>query len=459
MKRTLIQNATIVNEGRSVRGSVVIEGKKIAEVLEKGQKPAIPCEETINANGCYLIPGVIDDHVHFRDPGLTHKADISTESRAAAAGGVTSIMDMPNTNPQTTTLDALNAKFDLLAEKCSVNYSCYFGATNNNYTEFDKLDKNRVCGIKLFMGSSTGNMLVDKMNSLLNIFNGTDLLIAAHCENHETIKKNTEKYVKEYIEKYPHQYYHVHHETLPMGYHAKIRSIAACYESSELAVRLARIADARLHILHISTARELSLFDNDIPLEEKRITAEACVSHLLFDSSDYPELGARIKCNPSIKTKTNRDALRQAVNSNLIDVIATDHAPHLLKEKEGGPLKAMSGMPMIQFSLVSMLELVNEGIFTIEKVVEKMCHAPAQIYNIHNRGFIRPGYQADLVLVRPDALWTVSADQILSKCGWSPLEGRTFEWKVEKTFANGHLLYTDGQVDETYRGQEIYFER
>ena len=285
MKRTLIQNATIVNEGRSVRGSVVIEGEKIAEVLEKGQKPAIPCEETIHANGCYLIPGVIDDHVHFRDPGLTHKADISTESRAAAAGGVTSIMDMPNTNPQTTTLDALNAKFDLLAEKCSVNYSCYFGATNNNYTEFDKLDKNRVCGIKLFMGSSTGNMLVDKMNSLLNIFNGTDLLIAAHCENHETIKKNTEKYVKEYIEKYPHQYYHVHHETLPMGYHAKIRSIAACYESSELAVRLARIADARLHILHISTARELSLFDNDIPLEEKRITAEACVSHLLFDSS------------------------------------------------------------------------------------------------------------------------------------------------------------------------------
>ena len=435
------------------------EVASLAAELEKGQKPAIPCEETINANGCYLIPGVIDDHVHFRDPGLTHKADISTESRAAAAGGVTSIMDMPNTNPQTTTLDALNAKFDLLAEKCSVNYSCYFGATNNNYTEFDKLDKNRVCGIKLFMGSSTGNMLVDKMNSLLNIFNGTDLLIAAHCENHETIKKNTEKYVKEYIEKYPHQYYHVHHETLPMGYHAKIRSIAACYESSELAVRLARIADARLHILHISTARELSLFDNDIPLEEKRITAEACVSHLLFDSSDYPELGARIKCNPSIKTKTNRDALRQAVNSNLIDVIATDHAPHLLKEKEGGPLKAMSGMPMIQFSLVSMLELVNEGIFTIEKVVEKMCHAPAQIYNIHNRGFIRPGYQADLVLVRPDALWTVSADQILSKCGWSPLEGRTFEWKVEKTFANGHLLYTDGQVDETYRGQEIYFER
>lgn len=459
MKRILISNATIVNEGRSVRGSVVIEGERIAEVItDARKKPAVPCHEEIDATGCYLLPGVIDGHVHFRDPGLTHKADITTESHAAAAGGVTSIMDMPNTNPQTTTLDALEAKFDLLGEKCSVNYSCYFGATNDNYTEFDKLDKQRVCGIKLFMGSSTGNMLVDKMNSLLNIFNGTDILIAAHCENQETIQKNTEKFLKEYATNYPKQF-HARQGNLPMGYHARIRSIEACYESSELAVRLARIADARLHILHVSTAKELKLFD-DMPVsEDKRITSEACIAHLLYDSSDYMSLGSRIKCNPAIKTVTNRQALRKAVNGELIDVVSTDHAPHLLTEKDGGPLSAASGMPMIQFSLVTMLELCNEGVFTIEKVVEKMCHNPAKVYEINRRGFIRKGYQADLVLVRPDSPWILTADRILSKCKWSPLEGRTFNWKVEKTFVNGHLLYSDNEVDETYRGQELVFQR
>ena len=369
MKRTLIQNAVIVNEGRKVLGSVVIEGEKIAEILIGEEKTTTPCDEIIDATGCYLLPGAIDEHVHFRDPGLTHKADITTESRAAAAGGVTSIMDMPNTNPQTTTLEALDEKLTLLAGKSAVNYSCYFGATNNNYPQFAQLDKHR---------------------------------------------------------------------------------------SSELAVQLAREANARLHIMHISTARELDLF-SDAPLITKRITAEACVSHLLFTEDDYQTLGARIKCNPAIKTAEDRKALQEAVNSGLIDAIATDHAPHLLSEKEGGALKAMSGMPMIQFSLASMLELVDKGIFSIEKIVEKMSHAPAQMYEINNRGFIHKGYQADLVLVRPNSKWTVTTDCIVSKCQWSPLEGHTFNWKVEKTFVNGHLLYDNGKIDETYRGQELRF--
>ena len=441
MKRTLIHNATIVNEGRSVQGSVVIEGDRIAEVLTYGKKLSVPCDETIDATGCCLLPGVIDDHVHFRDPGLTHKADILTESRAAAAGGVTSIMDMPNT------LSALEQKFDLLNEKCIVNHSCYFGATNNNYTEFNQLDKHRVCGIKLFMGSSTGNMLVDKTNSLLNIFNGTDMLIATHCESQEIIKKNTEYYKKMFSDA----------PEVPISKHPNIRSSAACYASTELAVRMASLAGARLHVLHVSTAKELQLF-SDIPLEEKHITAEACVAHLLYRQQDYKELGTRIKCNPSIKKQADRDALRNAVNTGVIDVIATDHAPHLLSEKEGGALKAMSGMPMIQFSLVSMLELAEKGIFSIETIVEKMCHAPAQIYGICDRGYVREGYKADLVLVSHGDRWEVNSENILSKCGWSPLEGNSFRWKVERTFANGHLIYSDGQVDDTYRGEELRFD-
>lgn len=447
MKRTLIHNATIVNEGRSVQGSVVIEGDRIAEVLTYGKKLSVPCDETIDATGCCLLPGVIDDHVHFRDPGLTHKADILTESRAAAAGGVTSIMDMPNTNPLTTTLSALEQKFDLLNEKCIVNHSCYFGATNNNYTEFNQLDKHRVCGIKLFMGSSTGNMLVDKTNSLLNIFNGTDMLIATHCESQEIIKKNTEYYKKMFSDA----------PEVPISKHPNIRSSAACYASTELAVRMASLAGARLHVLHVSTAKELQLF-SDIPLEEKHITAEACVAHLLYRQQDYKELGTRIKCNPSIKKQADRDALRNAVNTGVIDVIATDHAPHLLSEKEGGALKAMSGMPMIQFSLVSMLELAEKGIFSIETIVEKMCHAPAQIYGICDRGYVCEGYKADLVLVSHGDRWEVNSENILSKCGWSPLEGNSFRWKVERTFANGHLIYSDGQVDDTYRGEELRFD-
>ena len=392
------------------------------------------------------MPGVIDDHVHFRDPGLTHKADIGSESRAAAAGGVTSVMDMPNTLPQTTTLEALEAKMDLMNERCVVNHSCYFGATNDNYADFARLDPSRVCGIKLFMGSSTGNMLVDRMESLRAIFGSTNLLIAAHCEDTAIIRRNTEKYKAAYADE----------DDVPVGKHPHIRSSAACYASSSLAVKLARETGARLHVLHLSTARELSLLDAG-PVSGKRITGEACVAHLLFSQADYRTLGTLIKCNPAVKTKADRDALRQAVNDDVIDVIATDHAPHLITEKKGGALKAVSGMPMIQFSLVSMLQLVDEGIFTIEKVVEKMCHAPARLYGIRERGFIREGWKADLVLVRPDTPWTLEKSLIQSKCGWSPLEGHTFDWRVERTFVNGHTVYDGHQVDGSYRGEELRF--
>ena len=452
MKRIYIKNAVLVNEGQQIKGSIVIENEQIAEILVAGQEPCAPCHEVIDAEGCYLLPGAIDGHVHFREPGLTQKADITSESRAAAAGGVTSIMDMPNTSPQTTTLQALNEKLDLFAAKSLVNYSCYFGATNNNYPQLKELDPHRVCGVKLFMGSSTGDMLVDRMSSLLNIFGGTDLPIAVHCEDQQTIRENTEKYTQAARstsdEAAP--------KDLPIEYHPLIRSEEACYHSTELAVRLAKQANARLHVLHLSTANELELFDT-APLAEKRITAEACVAHLLFDDSDYQTKQTLIKCNPAIKSDTNRQALRAAVNSGLIDVIATDHAPHLPADKEGGALKAASGMPMIQFSLVSMLELVDSQVFSIEKVVEKMCHAPAEIYQINNRGYLRKGYQADVVLVRPGQPWTVTADCIESKCQWSPLEGHTFQWKVEKTFVNGQLVYTNGQIDDQYRGQALRF--
>lgn len=447
MKRTLIHNATIINEGTRKQGSLVLANGNIAEILTDGRPLSAPCDETIDATGCFLLPGVIDDHVHFRDPGLTHKADIFSESRAAAAGGVTSIMDMPNTNPPTVTLDALEQKQQLLAEKCIVNHSCYFGATNDNYDLFPQLDKTRVCGIKLFMGSSTGNMLVDRMDSLQRIFGGTDMLIAAHCEDQDIIRRNTEKYKAEYGEG----------EQIPVSKHPNIRSTQACYASSKLAVQLATEAGARLHVLHISTAKELPLF-SDTPLDEhKKITAEACVAHLLFEQKDYKTLAACIKCNPAIKRKADRDALRQAIATPRIDVIATDHAPHLLTEKAGGALRAASGMPMVQFSLVSMLQLMEEDVLSLETIVEKMCHNPARLFRIEDRGFIREGYRADLVLVRPER-WQLTRESILSKCGWSPLEGRTFDWRVMKTFINGQQVYdhTNG-VDDAYRGEALRF--
>ena len=446
MKRTYIHNARIVNEGQTFEGAIVIENEVIAEVLKAGETPASPCDETIDAKGLYLIPGVIDDHVHFRDPGLTHKADMYTESMAAAAGGVTSYMDMPNTNPLTTTLEALENKFQDAATKSIVNYSFYFGATNDNADLMPKLDKQKVCGVKLFMGSSTGNMLVDQMDTLKNIFANAGMLIATHCEDQQIISANTAAYKEKYG------------EDPDVKYHPEIRNEEACYRSSALAVQMAKETGARLHIMHISTAKELELLENK-PIEEKNITAEACVSHLFFCDEDYEKFGARIKCNPAIKTKKDRDALRQALTSNLIDVIGTDHAPHLLSEKQGGALKAVSGMPTLQFSLLSVMELVHQGLLSIEQLVQKMCHAPASLYQMDKRGYIRPGYKADLVLLNPSHEWTVTNDCILSKCGWSPMEGQTFHSKVERTFVNGHQVYADNQVDTNHRGQALTFCR
>lgn len=446
MKRTWIHHAIIVNEGKQFAGSVIIENEIISEILHENEHPSRPCDEEIDAYGCYLIPGVIDDHVHFRDPGLTHKADMATETAAAAAGGVTSFMDMPNCNPQTTTLEALNNKFDDAATKCIVNYSFYFGATNNNVHLLKELDKTKVCGIKLFMGASTGNMLVDRMEALRTIFSEAGMLIATHCEDQNIIRQNTERFKALYG------------EDPDVCYHPLIRSEEACYRSSSLAVQLAKETGARLHILHVSTARELELFE-DKPVHEKKITAEACVSHLFFCDEDYQTLGTRIKCNPSIKTCQDRDALRQALTTNKIDVIGTDHAPHLLSEKKGGALKAVSGMPTLQFSLVSIFELVHEGILTVEQLVQKMCHAPAELYQIKKRGYIRPGYKADLVLVDPTKEWTVTTECIESKCGWSPMEGKKFHAQVIQTFVNGASVYANGKVNKEHRGQALVFER
>lgn len=444
MQRTLIQHVTIVNEGKQFKGAVIIEDERITSVVEGQVCNKEDFGEVINGEGCYLLPGVIDEHVHFRDPGLTHKADITSESRAAVAGGVTSVMDMPNTNPQTTTIEAWEAKMDNFAQHSLANYSCYFGATNSNYDLFDKLDKRRVPGIKLFMGSSTGNMLVDRKESLRHIFGGTDMLIMAHCEDQHTISENTAKYRGE-------------DGDAPIELHPVIRSEEACWLSSKLAVELAQETGARLHIAHISTARELALLADE-PLAQKLITGEVCISHLMFNDTDYQSFGAKIKCNPSVKTIADQQALQKALQSNLIDTVATDHAPHLLSEKLGGALKAMSGMPTIQFSLNCMLELVDKGIITIEALVQKMCHNPALLYHIEQRGFIRPGYQADLVLVRPNSPWRVNSDILQSRCGWSPLEGHQFNWQVERTFVNGKLAYANGVPVEDVRGKELTFE-
>jgi dihydroorotase len=393
-----------------------------------------------------LLPGVIDAHVHFREPGLTHKGDVASESKAALAGGVTSVMDMPNVNPPTVTLEALNKKLDGMSEKSLVNYSCYFGATNDNHAGFKYLDARRVCGIKVFMGSSAGNMTVERAESLRRIFAATDMLVAVHCEDQKSIEENIRKYRRETID-----------GDLPVEYHSRIRSREVCLRASRLAVRLAGESGTRLHLLHISTAEELELLSNAVPLSHKRITGEVCLPHLLFTAADYPALGSRIKCNPAVKDASDRDALRAGVNSGLIDVVATDHAPHLPGEKAGGALKAASGMPMVEFSLACMLQLADEGVFTLEKVAEKMCHAPAEAYGIPNRGYIRPGYQADIVLVKRAAN-KVTEDVILSKCKWSPLEGQTLNYRTEKTFVNGRLAYSGGEADETCRGQELRFE-
>lgn len=442
----LIKNATLINEDRSYLASVVVDGQIIKEIIEGNGTPSFPCDEVIDAEGLWLLPGVIDDQVHFREPGLTHKADLHTESRAAAAGGVTSFMEMPNTMPLTITMEALDDKYRLGAEKSVVNYSFYMGATNTNLDELRKVNPEEVCGVKVFMGSSTGNMLVDNLDTLSGIFAEVPMLIATHCEDEETIRANKEHFKS------------LHGDDLPIEFHPLIRNDEACFRSSSFAVELASKYNSRLHVLHLSSAREMELFSNSLPLTEKRITAEVCVHHLWFSDEDYAEYGNRIKWNPSIKRKTDRDALLQALNDDRIDVVATDHAPHLLREKEGNCLKAASGGPLVQYSLVAMLELALQGKLTVEKVIRKMCHAPAELFRVRRRGFIRPGYFADLVLVDPSAEWSVKADEIESKCGWSPFEGTTFHHRVVKTWVNGDLVYSDGKVNDTVRGQRLMFD-
>ncbi|MDR1877451.1 MAG: dihydroorotase [Flavobacteriaceae bacterium] len=443
----IIHNATLINEGISFTGSVLIENGLISEIYttEKVPDEILRRAEIVEASGLWLLPGLIDDQVHFREPGLTHKGDIASESRAAIAGGVTSFMEMPNTNPQTTTLEALEHKFEMGAQRSYANYSFYMGATNDNRAELKKVNSKEVCGIKIFMGSSTGNMLVDNKKTLETIFAEVDMLIATHCEKEEIIKANIEKYKAEFG------------DYIPIPYHPLIRSAEACYRSSSEAVELAHKYGTRLHILHLSTERELSLFDAR-PISDKKITGEACVHHLWFSDEDYEKCGSRIKWNPAVKTKQDRDALLKALVDNKLDVIATDHAPHLLNEKEGGCLQAASGGPLIQHSLQMMLELSRQGKITKEQVVTKMCHAPADLFQIHKRGYIRKGYFADLVLVNPDKPYTVTQDNILYKCKWSPLENKTFSTTIEKTFLNGKLAFDRGIINEV-RGERLKFER
>ena len=439
--RTLIKGGTLVNEGRLFEGSILIEDSQIAQIYKEPHTPEASYDELIDASGCFVLPGVIDDHVHFREPGLTAKADIESESRAAAAGGVTTYFDMPNTVPQTTTLETLEEKFALAAGKSHVNYSFFFGATNDNAGLLSALDVHRIPGVKLFMGSSTGNMLVDRREALETIFASSKLPIMTHCEDTDIINRNMAEAIRKYG------------DDPKVTHHPEIRSEEACYESTKLAVELARQHQARLHVAHLTTARELELISPEYPV----ITAEATVSHLYFYDRDYAAFGTRIKCNPAIKTLRDRDALREALNDGRITVIGTDHAPHLLSQKEGGCQKAASGMPMIQFSLVTMLELVDQGVLSIERLVELMCHNPARLFEVRQRGFLREGYQADIVLVRPDTGWTVTKDVIQSKCGWSPMEGHMYLWRVERTLCNGHTVYQQGRVDTSYIGQPVAF--
>lgn len=440
--KTLITGGTIVNEGREFEGSIVVDDDRISEITEAPDTSRGICDEIVDARGCIVIPGVIDEHVHFREPGFADKADIATESRAAAYGGVTSYFDMPNTNPQTTTAEALEDKFDRARKESHVNYSFFYGATNDNHRDYCNIDLHRVPGIKLFMGSSTGNMLVDRYGSLLEIFRTAASLgipVMAHCEDTDTIGHNMEQIKKAYG------------DDPAIMLHPVIRSEDACYESSALAAQLARTFRTKLHIAHISTKKELSLLGGNI-------TGEACVPHLYFTSDDYPGKGALIKCNPAIKRKEDRDALRKSIANGMIETIGTDHAPHLLCQKQGGCCKAASGMPMIQFSLVTVLELVDDGILSLERLVALMCHNPARLFEVRERGYLRIGYKADIAIVRRhDSPWKLTGEMIQSKCGWSPMTGHEYHWRVEHTFCNGRHIYDKGAFDDAVRGEEIAF--
>lgn len=432
--RTVIENVTVVNEGERYRATVVIENDRIAEVERLSA-----CDDA--AAEMLLLPGIIDGHVHMREPGLTHKATMESETRAAARGGVTTVLDMPNVVPQTTSLQLLQERYNLAQQKCHVNYGFYLGASNNNLDDIRNLDAAECPGVKLFMGSSTGGMLVEKEEKLRSIFHSSPSLIMAHCEDTARINAKMAEVKQQYG------------DDPDVRFHPIVRDHEACYQSTALAVRLAKEEGARLHVAHITTARELELFE---PNDDK-ITAEVCIPHLLFTEEDYKTLGTRIKCNPAIKSAADRDALRKALTDGRIRTVGTDHAPHLLKEKEGGCCKAMSGMPMVQFSLPAMLGLTEEGILSIERLVELMCHNPARLYGIKERGFIRKGYKADLTLVRKKP-WTVTGECIESLCAWSPLEGKTFDWQVEKTWVNGHLVWNGTSFPLSPTGEKVLFD-
>jgi dihydroorotase len=442
----LIRDARIVNEGKITEGSVLVDDGLITRIYA-GTPPEMLNTKIIDAAGKFLIPGVIDDQVHFREPGLTNKGDIYTESKAAVAGGITSYMEMPNTIPNTLTQKLLEEKFRIASEKSLANYSFYMGASNDNLDEILKTDPQTVCGIKIFMGSSTGNMLVDNRQTLENIFKNAPCLIAVHCEDESTIKKN----IREARKKYG--------EDLPMLLHPVIRSAEACYKSSSLAVDLAKKYNTRLHVLHISTAVETELFRNDIPLKDKMITAEVCVHHLHFSAEDYARKGTFLKWNPAIKTIGDKKALFEAMMANKLDVIATDHAPHTIVEKQNTYFKAPSGGPLVQHALVAMLEFYHRGKISIGRIVEKMCHAPADCFRVKNRGYIREGYYADLVLLDTQRPWRASKSNVLYKCGWAPFEGTEFNSRVLLTFVNGNLVYEKGKFNEDHKGMRLLFDR
>lgn len=446
-KKYFIQGATLINEGRRFIANVKVENGFISEISENADSFVPEGFEIISGQGKWLLPGIIDDQVHFRDPGLTHKADLYTESRAAVAGGVTSFMEMPNTVPNTLTQELLEEKYKMASEKSLANYSFYMGASNDNLSEIVKTDPRNVCGIKVFMGASTGNMLVDKAETLEGIFRDAPTLVAVHCEDEATIRINTEAMLKKYG------------EDVPVEMHPHIRNHESCLKSSTFAIQLAKKYNTRLHVLHLSTADELELLSDAPATSGKRITAEVCVHHLWFDDTHYAKLGSRIKWNPAVKTAKDREALLKGLLDGKLDVIATDHAPHTLEEKSRTYFSCPSGGPLVQHSLVTMLEMCHQGKLTPEMVVEKMCHAPARIFSIDRRGYIRQGYHADLVLVDPDSPWNVTTENILYKCGWSPLEGAMFHSKITHTFVGGHLAWANGSFDNSQNGSRLIFNR
>lgn len=445
MSGYLIKKATLVNEGEIFVADVLIEEDRIKEIA--GEIEAEKGLKVIDAKGMYLLPGAIDDQVHFREPGLTHKGEIYTEAKAAVAGGVTSFMEMPNTNPQTTTLNELNKKYQRASECSLANYSFYMGTTNGNLDEIKKVDFKEVCGLKIFMGSSTGDMLVDNKEVLEKIFSSVKTLIAVHCENDPMVKENQQRILEEYG------------DDIDASFHPIIRNEEVCYSSSKAAVELAKKHNARLHILHISTAKELSLFRNDIPLKEKKITAEACVHHMWFSDDDYKTKGNFIKWNPAVKTLYDRDHILEAVADGRIDVIATDHAPHTIDEKSQSYLKAPSGGPLVQHAIIAMIDLYKQGKISLETMVQRMSHNVADLFEIKDRGYIREGYFADLVLVDLNSSTKVEKSNLLYKCGWSPFEGHVFSSRILKTFVNGHLVYDNGKFDEATKGKRLTFNR